>query len=83
MSKFDYSAMAELYPSRRFAKSQTTQYRRFPTAAEAIRFIVEEMPAKWLAGSYLEVNEKRFEGAAIRTLYEAEDYPLERESVAA
>ncbi len=83
MPKFDYAAMAELYPSRRYAKSQTTQYRRFSTAAEAIQYIVEEMPAKWLAGSYLEVNEQRFEGAAIRTLYDAEDYPLARETVAA
>ncbi|HEY4192677.1 MAG TPA: hypothetical protein VGM46_08510 [Mesorhizobium sp.] len=83
MPKFDYAAMAELYPSRRFAKSQTTQYRRFSTAAEAVQYIVEEMPAKWLAGSYLEVNEQRFEGAAIRALYDAEDYPLERETVAA
>jgi hypothetical protein len=83
MPAFDYAAMAELYPSRRFAKSQTTQYRRFNTAAEALRFIVEEMPAKWLAGSYLEVDEKRFEGAAIRALYDAEAYPLERQMVAA
>lgn len=83
MPKFDYSAMAELFPSRRFAKSQTTQYRRFPTAAEAIRYIVEEMPSSWLAGSYLEVNEQRFEGAAIRALYESADYPLAREQVEA
>lgn len=83
MPKFDYSAMAELFPSRRFAKSQTTQYRRFPTAAEAIRYIVEEMPSSWLAGSYLEVNEQRFEGAAIRALYESADYPLVREQVEA
>jgi hypothetical protein len=83
MPKFEYDAMAELYPSRRFAKSQTTQYRRFPTAAEAIRYIVEEMPAKWLAGSFLEVNEQRFEGEAIRALYDAADYPLPREMVAA
>ena len=83
MPKFDYAAMAELYPSRRFAKSQTTQYRRFTTAAEAIRFIVEEMPAKWLSGTYLEVNEQRFEGDAIRALYESADYPLARETIAA
>jgi hypothetical protein len=83
MPKFNYSAMAELYPSRRFAKSQTTQYRRFSTAAEAIQYVVEEMPEKWLAGSYLEVNEQRFEGAAIRALYDAEDYPLARQTVAA
>lgn len=83
MPSFNYSAMAELYPSRRFAKSQTTQYRRFPTAAEAIRHIIEEMPAKWLAGSFLEVDEKRYEGDAIRALYESPDYPLVKEAVEA
>lgn len=83
MPAFDYDAMAELYPSRRYAKSQQTQYRRFSKASEAIRYIVEEMPASWLAGSYLEVDEQRFEGAAIRMLYDAESYPLPREAVAA
>ena len=83
MEKFNYDAMAELYPSRRFAKSQMTQYRRFTTAAEAIRHVVEVMPATWLAGSFLEVNEQRFEGTAIRKLYDAADYPLERLKIAA
>jgi hypothetical protein len=83
MPNIDYTAMAELYPSRRYAKSQTTQYRRFATAAEAIRYVIEEMPAAWLAGSYLEVNERRFEGAAIRSLYDAPEYPLARELAAA
>jgi hypothetical protein len=83
MPSFDYSATAELFPSRRYAKSQTTQYRRFDSASEAIQYIIEEMPAKWLVGSYLEVDEQRFEGEAIRALYNADAYPLERNLVAA
>lgn len=83
MPSVDYAAMAELYPSRRFAKSQTTQYRRFATAAEAVRYAIEDMPGKWLAGSYLEINEQRFEGEAIRALYDAADYPLPRQTAAA
>ena len=83
MSKFDYAATAELFPSRRFAKSQVTQYRRFARASDAIRFCIEQMPAKALAGSFLEVNEQRFEGEAIRALYDAAEYPLVRENVAA
>ena len=75
--------MAELYPSRRFAKSQTTQYRRFANAAEAVRYAIEDMPAKWLAGSYLEIDEQRFEGEAIRALYESAEFPLTRETEAA
>jgi Arc/MetJ-type ribon-helix-helix transcriptional regulator len=83
MTTFNYDSMAELYPSRRFAKSQVTQYRRFAKASEAIRYCIEDLPAKALAGSFLEVNEQRFEGEAIRTLYLAADYPLERIELAA
>ena len=83
MASFDYSAGAELFPSRRFAKSQTTRYRRFDNAAEALAYVIEEMPAKWLPGSYLEVNEKRYEGDAIRALYDAAEFPRERKLVAA
>ncbi|MEP7241578.1 MAG: hypothetical protein ABI697_11890 [Devosia sp.] len=83
MPRIDYDASAELFPSRRFAKSQTTQYRRFPTAAEAIRYMIEDLPAKHLAGTFLEVNELRFEGEAIRALYDAPEYPLPRALVAA
>jgi hypothetical protein len=78
----DYSASAELFPSRRFAKS-LARYRRFATAAEAIRYIIEEQPASWLIGSTLDVKGRRFEGEAIRALYEADGYPLQRGLVAA
>lgn len=83
MDKFNYAASAELYPSRRYAKSQQTQYRRFRSAADAIRYMIEDMPSSWLAGSVLEVDEKRYEGAAIRVLYDAAGYPLERQTLAA
>lgn len=80
MTVFNYNAMAELFPSRRIAKSQQTQYRRFPKAAEAIRFCVEDLPTAGLAGSFMEVNEARYDGAAIRALYDAPDYPLVRQA---
>lgn len=83
MAKFNYDAMAELFPSRRYAKSQQAKYRRFDTAADAIRYVIEEMPGHWLTGSYLEVDEQRYEGAAIGALYEAADYPLPRAKTAA
>ena len=78
MQDFSYDAPAELFPSRRYAKSPREQYRRFGTAAEAIRFIIEEVPASWLNGSLLEVVERRFDGAGIRALYDAEGYPFQR-----
>jgi hypothetical protein len=83
MANFDYDASAELYPSRRYAKSPRQQYRRFATAAAAIQFMIEDVPSSAMAGSFLEVGDRRYEGEAIRALYDAEAYPLERQSVAA
>jgi hypothetical protein len=53
-------------------------YKRFARAADAIRYAIEEMPAEFLVGAFLEVNEERFDSAEIRRLYERPDYPLER-----
>jgi hypothetical protein len=78
----DYKASAELFPSRRYAKS-LARYRRFSTAAEAVQYVIEEMPAAWLIGTYLDIDGTRFEGKAIRALYDAEAYPLERAKAAA
>ncbi len=73
----DYSKPAELFPSRRYAKS-LARYRRFATAAEAVQYVMEEQPPSWLIGSALDVDGARFEGQAIRALYEADGYPLKR-----
>lgn len=78
MNHFNFSARAELFASRRYAKTNQTQYRRFATAAEAVRFVIEELPAAARAGSYLEVDEQRFEGGTIQALYDHATYPLER-----
>ena len=42
MSSFDYNAPAELFLAKP-AKGCRTKYRRFATAAEAIRYAVEEL----------------------------------------
>ncbi|UXN68282.1 hypothetical protein N8A98_13475 [Devosia neptuniae] len=78
MSGFDYSAAAELYPSKGRNESPKARYRRFATAAEAVQYAVEEMPQALLRGSFLEVDEQRFDGAQILDLYSAETYPLVR-----
>jgi hypothetical protein len=78
MSKFDYSAPAELFPSRNRKIATKVKYRRFDQAAEAIRFAVEELPEPLLLGAFIEINEERLGHKDIRALYESEDYPLKK-----
>jgi hypothetical protein len=81
MAGFDYSTEAELFPllrTRKFTKGGLVGYKRFTSAAEAIRFAVEQLPPDLLRGAYLEVAEERFDANGIRQLYESDTYPLVR-----
>jgi hypothetical protein len=75
MSKFDYSAPAELFPSRNRKFKQVVKYRRFDNAADAIRFAIEELPAPLLLGAHIEIAENRLDHQRIRALYESADFP--------
>ena len=75
MLPFDYNAPAELFLAKR-TKSSRTNYRRFATAAEAIRYAVENLRTPKAFGAWLEVGDERFSSSEIHRLYEADDYPL-------
>jgi hypothetical protein len=79
MATFDYKAEAEFFPIRgRSSRRLGIGYRRFAHAADAIRFAIEELPAQFLAGAWLEVGEERFDATDIRRLYDSAEYPLAR-----
>ena len=76
---FDYGAPAELFMAKRKGGSrQPLGYRRFATAAEAIRFAIEDFPTMRTLGAWMQVGDERFDGDAIQRLYESGDYPLKR-----
>ena len=76
---FNYAAPAELFlPKPKRGGRQPLGYRRFATAAEAIRFAVEDLPAVRTLGAWMQVGDERFNGDEIHLLYDSSDYPLPR-----
>ena len=82
LNGFDYNAPAELFPGRSKTGGGLVKYKRFDTVANALRFVIEEMPATALLGACLEVDEARFGLQEIRHLYESAAYPLTRPAAA-
>jgi hypothetical protein len=74
---FDYDAPAELFLAKR-TKSSRENYRRFSTAAEAIRYAVETLRTPKALGAWLQVGDERFSSTEIQRLYEVSDYPLRK-----
>jgi hypothetical protein len=72
---FDYDSPAELFMPKHkgIGRRAAPRYRRFATAAEAIRFAVEEMPAVRTLG------DERLDSDGIYRLYESSGYPLRRD----
>ena len=68
---FDYELPAELFTAKRKGGARSRLgYRRFATAAEAIRFIVEDFPAVCTLGAWMQVGDTRYNSDDIRRLYE-------------
>jgi hypothetical protein len=77
MPPFDYNAPAELLLSKP-PKGNRKKYRRFATAAEALRYAVEDLGIPKAFGAWLEVGDERFNSSEIQRLYDADDYPLRK-----
>lgn len=76
---FNFDEPAELFAGGSWKGRPTAvTYRRFDTAAEAIRFTVEELVGAGARACVLEVNEKRFNSVEIRKLYDSSNFPLPR-----
>lgn len=81
MPTIDFTASAELFPARSWkARSHGISYKRFSDAAEAVRYAIEELPPECLLGTYLEVEEERFDSRGIRRLYDSAAFPRARGS---
>jgi hypothetical protein len=80
MEAFNYASPGELYyPSSKIVKRPPhLTYRRFSTAAEALRFAIEGIPALFLQGCFMEVDGERYGANQIRELYDSAQYPLPR-----
>jgi hypothetical protein len=82
MAAFDFGAIAELYPCKgRGGARSPVSYHRFETAAEAIRYAIEELPPALLNGAILEINEDRYHKDQIRAFYDSKEFPLTRRAV--
>jgi hypothetical protein len=80
MDDFNYASPGELYYPKPSALRHPhgVNFRRFRTAAEAIRFAIENIPAPFLQGCFMEVDGQRYAANQLRELYESAEYPLQR-----
>ena len=74
----NYNALGEIFSTQSISRRSRVTYRRFDTAALAIQFAVEELPADTLRSATLAVSEHRFAHAPIQELYSSPSYPLKR-----
>ena len=79
---FDYNEEAELFSAKGRNPRRQVGYKRFARAADAIRFVIEEMPPQLVVGTYLEVGDARYASKEIRRLYDSTEYPLARGAAA-
>lgn len=78
-TSFDYAAPAGVFTRHgRGRRGSSAKYRRFQSAAEAIRYVIEELPPPLWPGISLETGDETLDHNQVLKLYKAETYPLDR-----
>ena len=79
MTRFNYRLPGEIFiPKSSGMRRRGLDYRRFETAAEAVRFAVETLPATALTACTVETDGKRLGSRELKALYADTRYPLAR-----
>ena len=81
MIQFDFQAPAALYLGSDWHAAAAQGSRRFRTAAQALRFAIEEAAPVSLKGASLELNGQRHSNDQMVWLYRSPDYPLPRKKL--
>lgn len=72
---FDYTEPADLYFPVQVGRKAGLDYRRFPSAALALRYAMESLLPGKLSAATLEVDGERYDSAAMRRLYASSEFP--------
>ena len=78
MTEFNYDVPGEFYSRKSpgFRKPSGLAFQRFDTAAEAIRFAMEDISPAALGGCTLVVEGERLGAAELKALYASPNFPL-------
>ncbi|WP_127144845.1 hypothetical protein [Pelagibacterium montanilacus] len=80
MTKIDLNSRAALYLGSGWENAREQGARAFPTAAQAIRFAMEEAPPVSRRGALMVVDGRSCSGADIEDIYRSRAYPYPRKS---
>ncbi len=80
MQPFPYGAPAEMFAASSIRRSSRMNYRRFETAADAIRYVMEDLPAPMQPGTSIQVGDERLGFTEIAELYESVGFPKRSEA---
>ena len=81
MTEFNFQAPAALYLGSDWHAAVAQGPRNFRTAAQALRFAIEEAAPVSLKGASLELNGQRHSNHQMIWLYRSLDYPLPRKKL--